>query len=148
MDPRRLVGRAGFCPRYARKVRMAIQHEEKDKGLMRPVSFRLPPADRARLMEVAAAQGLTAGQFARRIVARDLGMVAKLNHVRRAVANAAILRQLLGDLGRLENKLNQIAARLNADGRHADAIQDLDRLQSVLEAALACVIATLKRRRS
>lgn len=93
---------------------MATRIEEKNKDLERPVSFRLPPADRARLMELAAAQGLTAGQLARRIVARDLGMVAKLNHVRRAVANAAILRQLLGDLGRVGNNLNQIAARLNA----------------------------------
>jgi hypothetical protein len=121
---------------------------KEPKDLTRPVSFRLPPADRAKLMEVAAAQGLTAGQLARRIVARDLGMVAKLNHVRRAIANAAILRQLLGDLGRLGNNLNQIAARLNATGKHAEAIQDVDRLRDELEAALACVISNLKRRRS
>lgn len=121
---------------------------KEPKDLTRPVSFRLPPADRAKLMEVAAAQGLTAGQLARRIVARDLGMVAKRNHVRRAIANAAILRQLLGDLGRLGNNLNQIAARLNAGGKHAEAIHDLDRLRCTLEAALASVIAALKRRRS
>lgn len=148
MDPRRLET-SRVCPRYAREgSSMTIREEENDKDLDRPVSFRLPPGDRAKLMEVAAAQGLTAGQLARKIVARDLGMVAKLNHVRRAVANAAILRQLLGDLGRVGNNLNQIAARLNAGGRHEESIQDLDRLRGVLEAALACVIATLKRSRS
>jgi hypothetical protein len=121
---------------------------KEPKDLARPISFRLPPADRAKLMEVAAAQGLTAGQLARRIVARDLGMVVKLNHVRRAVANATILRQLLGDLGRLGNNLNQIAARLNNGGRHLEAVHDLDGLRGSLEAALACVIAALKRSRS
>lgn len=99
-------------------------------------------------MEVAAAQGLTAGQLARKIVARDLKLETKLNHVRRAIANAAILRQLLGDLGRVGNNLNQIAVRLNVGGKHVEAIQDLDRLRCDLETALACVIATLKRGRS
>lgn len=147
MDPRRLET-SRVCPRYARKVRMATRDEEEDKDLMRPVSFRLPPGDRAKLMEVAAAQGLTAGQLARKIVARDLGVQARLNHVRRAVANADLLRRFLGELGRVGNNLNQIAARLNAGEAQAEAVRDLASLRQALEKALAAVIAALKRSRS
>lgn len=127
---------------------MTTREEEKNKDLDRPVSFRLPPGDRAKLMEVAAAQGLTAGQFARKIVARDLGLQARLNHVRRAVANADLLRRLLGELGRVGNNLNQIAARLNAGEAQAEAARDLAPLRKTLEEALAAVIAALKRSRS
>lgn len=127
---------------------MTTREEEKNKDLDRPVSFRLPPGDRAKLMEVAAAQGLTAGQFARKIVARDLGLQARLNHVRRAVANADLLRRLLGELGRVGNNLNQIAARLNAGEAQAEAARDLAPLRKALEEALAAVIAALKRSRS
>jgi hypothetical protein len=127
---------------------MTTREEEKDKDLERPVSFRLPPPDRAKLKEIAAAQGLTAGQLARKIVARDLGMQLKLNHVRTAIANADLLRRLLGEIGRLGNNLNQIAARLNASGSQSEAACDLDRLRDALEKALAAVITTLKRRRS
>lgn len=121
---------------------------KEPKDLARPVSFRLPPADRARLMEVAASQGLTAGQLARKIVARDIGLEAKLNHVRRAIANAEALRKILGALGQIGNNLNQIAARLHATGDHARAIYDLDDLREGLEEAFAAVIAVLKRSRS
>jgi hypothetical protein len=127
---------------------MTTREEEKDKDLERPVSFRLPPPDRAKLKEIAAAQGLTAGQLARKIVARDLGLQTKLNHVRRAVANADLLRRLLGELGRVGNNLNQIAARLNAGEAQAEAARDLTRLREALAEALAAVIAMLKRSRS
>lgn len=127
---------------------MTTREEDKNKDLDRPVSFRLPPGDKARLIELAAAQGLTAGQLARRIVARDLGLHAKLNHVRRAAANADLLRRLLGELGRVGNNLNQIAARLNAGEAQADATRDLARLREALEEALAAVIAALKQSRS
>lgn len=126
---------------------MTTRNKEQT-DLARPVSFRLPPADRARLKEVAASQGLTAGQLARKIVARDLGLEAKLNHVRRAIANAEALRQILGALGQIGNNLNQIAARLHATGDHAQALYDLDVLRGGLERALAAVIAILKRSRS
>ncbi|WP_067991724.1 plasmid mobilization relaxosome protein MobC [Bosea sp. FBZP-16] len=99
-------------------------------------------------MEVAAAEGLTAGQLARRIVARDLGLEAKLNHVRRAIANAEVLRKVLGSLGAIGNNLNQIAARLNASGNHAEAVRGVDALREPLAEAFAVVIAALKRRRS
>jgi hypothetical protein len=125
---------------------MTPREEEKNKDLERPVSFRLPPPDKARLKEIAAAQGLTAGQLARQIVARDLGMQLKLNHVRKAIANANLLRQLLGRLGRLGNNLNQIAARLNAGGSQAQAAEDLAQLRGALERTLEAVIAALKRR--
>lgn len=127
---------------------MTIQVEENEKDLHRPVSFRLPPGDRAKLMEIAAAQGLTPGQLARKIVARDLGLQARLNHARQEVANADLLRRLLGELGRIGNNLNQIAARMNAGEAQAEAARDLARLREVLEKALAAVIATLKRSRS
>jgi hypothetical protein len=126
---------------------MTTQLEEKDGHIDRPVSFRLPPGDKAKLMEVAAAQGLTPGQLARKIVARELGMQARLNHVRAAVANADLLRQLLGRLGALGNNLNQIAAHLNRGGARAEAADDLARLRGALERALEAVVAMLKRSR-
>lgn len=127
---------------------MTTRNEVDDKELNRPISFRLPPGDRAKLMEVAAAQGLTPGQLARKIVARDLGLQARLSHVRLAVANADVLRRLLGELGRIGNNLNQIAARLNAGEAQVEAARDLARLRDALEKTLAAVIATLKRSRS
>lgn len=127
---------------------MTTREEEKDKDLERPVSFRLPPSDRAKLMEIAAARGLTAGQLARKIVARELEMQVKLNHVRTAIANADVLRQLLGRLGALGNNLNQIAAHLNAGGSQAQAAENLAQLRGSLERALEAVITALKRRHS
>lgn len=127
---------------------MTTREEKKDKDLDRPVSFRLPQADKAKLMEVAAARGLTPGQLARKIVGRDLGLEVKLNHVRRAVANAGVLRQLLGHLGHVGSNLNQIAARLNGGGSQPQAAEDLARLRAALERALEAIIATLKRSRS
>lgn len=127
---------------------MTTQEAEKNTDLDRPVSFRLRPADKAMLMEFAAAQGLTPGQLARKIVARDLGLEAKLNHVCRAVANASVLRRLLGSLGHLGNNLNQIAAHLNGGGSQARAAKDLAHLRSALEEALEAIISTLKRSRS
>lgn len=127
---------------------MTTQEEEKDKDLERPVSFRLPPSDRAKLMEIAATRGLTAGQLARKIVTRELGMQVKLNHVRTAIANADVLRQLLGRLGALGNNLNQIAAHLNAGGSQVQAAEDFAQLRGRLERALDAVITALKRRHS
>lgn len=127
---------------------MTTQEEERNKDVDRPVSFRLPPGDRARLVEIAVAQGLTVGQLARKIVARDLGLEARLNHVRRAVANADVLRQLLGQLGRIGNNLNQVAAHLNRGEDSMQAAQDLARLRPALEKALEAIISALKRGRS
>lgn len=148
MDPRRLGTSRVLSALRTEGSSMTTQEEEKDKNLDRPVSFRLPPGDKAKLIKVAAAQGLTAGQLARKIVARDLDIEARLNHVRRAIANADLLRQLLGQLGRVGNNLNQIASNLNGGGDRSQAGTDLSRLSPALEKALDAVLSALKRGRS
>lgn len=127
---------------------MAARRKDISEVQERPVSFRLPAAGRQKLLDTAAARGLTPGQLARELVARNLDIVVKAGHIRRAVANADILRRLLGELAVQGSNLNQIAHHLNRGGSRAEAVQDLEALRDAHKAALQAVVATLNRSRS
>lgn len=127
---------------------MAAHKKDINQVKERPISFRLMKHDKLRLLEVAAARGLTPGQLAREIIARDVGLNLSAPQVRRAVANAGLLREILGELGRQGNNLNQIALHLNQGGIRADAADDLSKVREAYEHALVAIIAALKRSRS
>ena len=80
----------------------------------RSFAFRLCTADGDRLDAAAAASGTTPGEWARQVVSTALGIAYQRRAMRRRVANAHLLRGILGELGRQGNNVNQIAARLNA----------------------------------
>ncbi len=111
MDPR--ASREGGFVRGAERGRSGVTRYP------RSFSFRLTEADGDRLDGVAAAEGTTSGEWARRVVSTSLSVAYERRALRRRVANADLLRALLGELGRLGNNLNQIAAKLNA-GMGAD----------------------------
>ncbi len=126
---------------------MADRKQNKKDEKSRPFVFRVATEEAEKLVKVAAAMGLTPGQMARRIIEREVGLMARTATVRRRVANADLLRQGLGELGRVGNNVNQVAAHLNA-GRAIPWRQDeLDRLLLDLAAALAAIMAALGRGR-
>lgn len=127
---------------------MAARKKDRSEILERSVSFRLPADDRQKLLETAAARGLTPGQLARELVARNLGIIVKAGHIRRAVANADVLRRLLGELAVQGSNVNQIARHLNQGGSRTEAVQDLKTLRDAHKAALQAVVSTLNRGRS
>ena len=117
--------------------------EKKEKS--RPFVFRIATEEADKLVVVAAARGLTPGQMARGIIEREVGLIARTARVRRRVANADLLRQALGELGRIGNNINQVAAHLNANNPAPWRRDELDRMQVELQAALAAAMAALGR---
>lgn len=127
---------------------MTDRKQVKQSEKSRPFVFRVAKQEAEKLVAVAAAMGMTPGQMARRIIEREIGLVARTATVRRRVANADLLRQALGELGRVGNNLNQIAAHLNARSSATWVRNDLDRILSELDAALAATMAALGRART
>lgn len=107
----------------------------------RSFAFRLTEADGRRLDAAAAAAGTTPGEWARETVSASLGIAYRRRSMRRRVANADLLRQLLGELGRQGNNLNQAAARLNAE-RTVDAMAARHAIEAI-RAGQASVIAAI-----
>ena len=111
----------------------------------RSFAFRLTEAAGARLDDIAAAAGTTPGEWAREVVSTALGVAYQKRSMRRRVANADLLRRLLGEFGRQGSNLNQVAARLNAE-RSADAAavrQALDAIRAGQASLVAAILATL-----
>ena len=81
----------------------------------RSFAFRLTTADGERLDAAAAGAGTTSGEWARKTVSAALGIAYRRRSMRKSIANADLLRHLLGELGRQGNNLNQIAKCLNAE---------------------------------
>jgi hypothetical protein len=79
------------------------------------VTVRLTPDERATLEELSSRSGLAAGAFMRAATFGNAGPRAQ----RRPPIDHVALRQLLGELGRVGNNINQIARSLNA-GEAAD----------------------------
>ena len=126
---------------------MADRNQEKKDEKSRPFVFRVATEEAEKLVKVAAAMGVTPGQLARRIIEREIGLIARTATVRRRVANADLLGQALGQLGWVGNNINQVAAHLNG-GRPLPWRQDeLERMRLDLATALSAVMAALGRGR-
>lgn len=76
------------------------------------VTVRMTPEERAQLEALSSRSGLAAGAFLRAAAFGGAGPRAQ----RRPSADHAVLRQLLGELGRVGNNINQIARTLNTGG--------------------------------
>lgn len=111
----------------------------------RSFAFRLTTVDGARLDAVAAAQGTTSGEWARQAVSAALGLAYQRRAMRRRVANADLLRRMLGELGRQGGNLNQVAGRLNADRSLAGeaARDDIAALRAGQKTLVAAIVAVL-----
>lgn len=127
---------------------MADQKQVKKDEKSRPFVFRVATEEAEKLVKVAAAMGLTPGQMARRIIEREIGLIARTATVRRRVANADLLRQGLGQLGWVGNNINQVAAHLNGGRSLPWGQSELDRIQLDLDKALSAIMAALGRERS
>ena len=111
------------------------------------LAFRLDVAGKHELELAAAARGLTTGAMARRLVKAGLKSEMRIPSVRKAVANAAELRQLLGAVGKIGSNLNQIARALNSSTSAATLSTHLERLRTIEAEAMAIrelVVAALK----
>ncbi len=91
------------------------------------VTVRLTPEERAQLDALSSRSGLAAGAFMRAAALGGAGPRAQ----RRPSADHAVLRQLLGELGRVGNNINQIARALNT-GQAADLPQLKEALTAYL----------------
>ena len=126
---------------------MTDRKQVKKGEKSRPVAFRVATPEADKLVAIACATGLTPGQLARRIIERDVGLMAQTATVRRRIAHADLLRQSLGELGRVGNNLNQLAAHQNAGKPSPWRKEELDRLLRELYAALEAVMDALGRGR-
>lgn len=77
------------------------------------ITVRVTPDERATIDDLSMHAGLSVGAFLRGAALGDPGVRAQ----RRIPVDAALLRRLLGEAGRVGNNLNQIARRLNAEGQ-------------------------------
>ena len=103
------------------------------------LAFRLDDAAAAKLRDVADAYGLPPAAFARTAVLRAIDADMSTVPVQRRVANADLVRQAVGELGRQGSNLNQIARAMNAatsadaakaalirmEAEHAKALRDI-----------------------
>lgn len=126
---------------------MTDRKKEKKDEKSRPFVFRIAKEEAEKLVAIAVATGLTPGQMARRILEREIGLVARTASVRRRVANADLLRQALGQLGWVGNNINQVAAHLNANKPLPWQQGELDRMRQDLDNALAAIMSALGRGR-
>lgn len=89
---------------------------------------RLTPAEKTAFLERADKAGMTAAAFLRAAALGDAGPRAQ----RRAPADKATLLQLLGELGRIGNNINQLARAANA-GLDLDAAALKEAIAAILE---------------
>lgn len=104
-------------------------------------AFRLTEADGERLDAAAAVAGTTPGEWARKTISGALGLAYRQRSMRLRIANANLLRELLGEIGRQGNNLNQVAARLNAE-RSVDAAAVKHTIETI-RAGQASVVAAI-----
>ncbi|PTM40600.1 hypothetical protein [Bosea sp. 124] len=127
---------------------MTDQKQAKKYEKSRPFVFRIAREEADKLVAIAAAMGLTPGQMARRIIEREIGLMARTATVRRRVANAELLRQGLGQLGMVGNNVNQIAAHLNQGKPLPWRHDELERIRLDLHTAITAIMAVLGRGQS
>lgn len=113
---------------------MAGGSDKRQRNRIIPV--RVSDEEGARIDEKADAAGLPAAAFMRAAALGDAGPRAR----RRPPADHVALRQLLGQLGRVGNNLNQIARALNSGEDH-DAAELREALRGCLDARNAILTA-------
>lgn len=91
------------------------------------VTVRMTADERARLEDLSAKSGLAAGAFMRAASLKDPGVRSR----RRPTADHVAIRQLLGELGRIGNNINQIARAVNSG-----QLPELPELREALSAYL------------
>lgn len=119
--------------------------DPEDIEIRRPINFRLPPSDRKNIMLIAASRGLTPGQLAQQIVARDLNLTMRRTVVRRKLANGEVLRNSLAVLTRISDDVAKWQKGAGAGTRDNITVQRLEAIRNQLDEALAEILATLGR---
>lgn len=100
------------------------------------VTVRLTVDERARLEDLSSRSGLAAGAFMRAATFGNAGPRAQ----RRPPVDHVALRQLLGELGRVGNNINQIARAVNT-GEAPDAPELREAQRAYLELRDAIFVA-------
>lgn len=126
---------------------MADRKQVKKDEKSRPFVFRIAKEEAVKLVAVADALGLTPGQLARRIIEREIDLLARTATVRRRVANADLLRRSLGQLGLVGNNINQIAAHQNSGKPLPWRADELERIRLDLDTAIMAIMGALGRGR-
>ena len=111
------------------------------------LSFRLSDADHMVLIAASANQDLKPAALARQIVAHHLSMQVSAMPEPRHRADAGQWRELLTELARHGNNLNQIAHALNAGEKLTDISVNVRAVVSRHDALLECVMEFLRPRR-
>ena len=112
----------------------------------RAFAFRLTEADGDHLDAVAAAEGITSGEWARRVVGAELGIAYTRRRIKARVANADVLRRLLAELNYQGNNLNQIAHKMNSQkGLDATASQELEAIRTENQRIRSAILDVLGR---
>lgn len=105
---------------------MAGGSDKRQRG--ETVTVRLSKAERDRLDELASKSGLAAGAFMRAAAFGDAGPRAQ----RRPPVDHVLLRQILGNLGKVGSNVNQIARQMNS-GEQAAVPELREALAAYLE---------------
>ena len=93
---------------------MASGTDKRQRGVV--VSVRVTGDERDRLETLSSRSGLAVAAFMRAAALGEAGLRAQ----RRPSADHKVLRQLLGEIGRIGNNINQIARHINATGENPD----------------------------
>ena len=107
------------------------------------IAFRVTLAVRDRVVEAAQAQGRSLSDFGREAVLRTAAIELGRPNVKRGLKNAAELRALVAELGRLGNNLNQAVRILNVDPSSGVARAAIARMQDAHIAILTKVAAAI-----
>lgn len=123
----------------------------KDANMTRynrfPVSmaFRLEDEVAKKVRATADAYGLPPAEWARKVVTEAVQKEFVRRPIRLRVLHGELLREYLGQLGRVGNNLNQVARSLNAGDRSANAVieQELRALRQQYEVLVSSILDAL-----
>jgi len=101
------------------------------------IGFRASDDERAEIEANAARVGFTVGSYIRNLAILN----PRTRAVRRAGADAALLSQTLGQLGKIGSNINQIAKKANSDGVYAPP--ELEHVLAELRAAAKAILQAL-----
>lgn len=108
------------------------------------VSFRIDEATAKQLAVVSEAAGLKSNAWARAQLMKLLGSKMRAPTVRRSVANAELLGEVLSELRAHGRNLNQLARLANGSGSLVAVGADIEKMRSATEAMMARVLDLLK----
>ncbi|MEZ2408856.1 hypothetical protein AB6806_18755 [Bosea sp. RCC_152_1] len=108
------------------------------------VSFRIDVEAARQLAAVAEAAGMKPNAWARGQLISLLGSKVKTPTVRRAIANAELLGDVLGELRAHGRNLNQLARLANGQGSLVSVATDITAMTFATEAVMARVLDLLR----